>query len=275
MQRAGIRLRPLTVSDLLDETFRIYRANFPLFAGLAIAVAIPTIFFEVIAGTGTVFATLLSSFSNPAALSAPVQQSPIGLLQYPVTLILLPFQTGTLVLAAVLVCLGQPVSFLGVLRAVLRRYFGIWLVNLLLVVASLLFICLPVGIFLLVRLAVALPVFFAERTSATAGIERSWRLTAGSFWRTFGILLLVLVVNYAVSVALAPLLYAAATLLPGISYQLKGDLVVVVSGLLGQVILPVYAIGVTLIYFDLRVRKEAYDLEVQAYRLGAAAAESS
>lgn len=275
MERGGIRLRPLTVSDLLDETFRIYRANFPLFAGLAIAVAIPTIFFEIIAGTGTAFATLLSAFNNPAALNTPVHQSPIGLVQYPVALILLPFQTGTLVLAAVLVCLGQPVSFLGVLRAVLRRYFGIWLVNLLLLVASFLFICLPVGIFLLVRLAVALPAFFAERAAATAAVERSWRLTASSFWRTFGILLLVLVANYAVSVALSPLLYAAATLLPGISLQVKGDLVVVISGLLGQVILPVYAIGVTLVYFDLRVRKEAYDLEVQAYRLGAAAAEPS
>ena len=272
MERAGIRLRPLTVSDLLDETFRIYRANFPLFAGLAIAVAIPTIFFEVVAGTGAVFGSLLGAFNNPAALNTPVNQNPVGLLQYPVTVILLPLQTGTLVLAAVLICLGQPVSFLGVLRAVLRRYFGLWLVNILLLVASFLLLCLPAGIFLLVRLSLSLPAFFAENAAATAAVERSWRLTARSFWRSFGILLLVLVVNYAVSLALAPLLYAAAALLPGFSYQIRGDLVVIVSGLLGQVILPVYAIGVTLLYFDLRVRKEAYDLEVQAYRLGAAAA---
>lgn len=275
MQAAGLRLRPLTVSDLLDETFRIYRVNFPLFAGLAIAVAIPTIFFEVIAGTGAVFGTFLSAFSNPAALNSPIHQSPVGLLQYPVTVILLPFQTGTLVLAAVLVCLGQPASIGGVLRAVLKRYFGLWLVNLILLVSSFVLICLPVGIFLLVRLAVALPAFFAERAPATTAIERSWQLTARTFWRTFGIILLVLVVNYAVTLALSPLLYAAATLLPGISYQLKGDLVVIVSGLLGQIILPVYAIGVTLLYFDLRVRREAYDLELHAYRLGAAAAEQN
>jgi len=270
-----VRLRPLTLSDLLDETFRIYRSHFPLFAGLAIAVAIPTILFQLVAGTGTVFGTLIGDFNNAGSLGQPVPQSPLSFIQYPVALLLLPFQTGTLILTAVLVCLNQPVSFLEVLGAVTRRYFGLWLVNLLLIVTAALLICLPVGIFLVVRLAVALPAFFAERAPATAAIERSWRLTAGSFWRTLGILVLVLVVNYAVTLALSPLLYALATLLPGISNQVKGDLVVIVSGLLGQVVLPVYAIGVTLVYFDLRVRKEAFDLELQAYRLGAAAAESA
>ena len=272
MERPGIRLRPLTVSDLLDETFRIYRANFPLFAGLAIAVALPTVLFQVLAGTGAIIGTLFSAMSNPAALQAPPQQSPLALLQYPIALLLLPLQTGTLVLASVLVCLGEPASFLGVIRAVLRRYFGLWLLNLVLGLASLLLFCVPVGIFLLTRLAVAEPAFFAERAGATAAIERSWRLTERAFWRTFGILALVLIVNYALSLALSPLLYAVAALFPGVSFQVRGDLVVIISGLLGQIVLPVYAIAVTLIYFDLRVRRETYDLEVQAYRLGADAA---
>lgn len=276
MDGDGTRLRPLTVADLLDESFRLYRAHFALFAALAIAVAIPTVCFQILGGTGTVFANLFSAVNNPAALnSPPILQSPLGLLQYPVTLLLLPFQSGTLVLASVLICLDQPVSFTGVLRMVLRRYFGLWLLNLVLLVATTALVCLPLGLFLLVRLSLSLPVLFAERTGATAAIERSWRLTARSFWRTLLVLALVLVVNYAVSLALAPLLYALAALLPGLSMQARGDLVVVVSGLLGQIVLPLYAISITLVYLDLRVRREAYDLELEAYRLGAAAAGQS
>jgi len=34
----ALRIRALTLMDVLDESFRIYRANFPVFAGLAVIV---------------------------------------------------------------------------------------------------------------------------------------------------------------------------------------------------------------------------------------------
>ena len=37
-----LRLRPLEVGDLLDETFRIYRRHFLLFAGISVILAIPS-----------------------------------------------------------------------------------------------------------------------------------------------------------------------------------------------------------------------------------------
>jgi len=37
----ALRIRALTLMDVLDESFRIYRANFPVLAGLAILLAIP------------------------------------------------------------------------------------------------------------------------------------------------------------------------------------------------------------------------------------------
>ncbi|HEV2036423.1 MAG TPA: hypothetical protein VGU71_19920, partial [Candidatus Dormibacteraeota bacterium] len=38
---APLRLRPLEIGDLLDETFRIYRRHFLLFAGISVILAIP------------------------------------------------------------------------------------------------------------------------------------------------------------------------------------------------------------------------------------------
>src|SRR5437879_5228831 len=39
---APLRLRPLEVGDVLDETFRIYRRHFVLFAGISLILAIPS-----------------------------------------------------------------------------------------------------------------------------------------------------------------------------------------------------------------------------------------
>src|ERR1700736_5967342 len=39
---APLRLRPLEIGDLLDETFRIYRRHFLLFAGISVILAIPS-----------------------------------------------------------------------------------------------------------------------------------------------------------------------------------------------------------------------------------------
>jgi len=37
-----LRLRPLEIGDLLDETFRMYRRHFWLFAGISALLAIPS-----------------------------------------------------------------------------------------------------------------------------------------------------------------------------------------------------------------------------------------
>src|SRR5437773_7625878 len=37
-----LRLRPLEIGDVLDETFRMYRRHFLLFAGISVILAIPT-----------------------------------------------------------------------------------------------------------------------------------------------------------------------------------------------------------------------------------------
>jgi len=75
--------------------------------------------------------------------------------------------------------------------------------------------------------------------------------------------ILVVVLEY----ALLPLFMAVVFLLPGLSTDLRGDLAVIVTALIGQLTLPFYAAAVTLLYFDLRVRKEAFDLEMMAYSI--------
>ena len=98
-------------------------------------------------------------------------------------------------------------------------------------------------------------------------LERTWRLTDRAFWRTFAILLLSYVLAQALQYALGALFLALAFVVPGLPVEVRIFLVVAVVTLMAQVVQPLFSIAVTLLYFDLRVRREAFDLEVMGPRI--------
>ena len=98
-------------------------------------------------------------------------------------------------------------------------------------------------------------------------LDRTWRLTDRAFWRTFAILLLSYVLAQALQYALGALFLALAFVVPGLPIEIRIFLVVAVVTLMAQIVQPLFSIAVTLLYFDLRVRREAFDLEVMAYQL--------
>jgi hypothetical protein len=259
-----LRLRPLEIGDLLDETFRMYRRHFLLFAGLSIIFAIPT---AALSGFTlyTLFSTLLSARNQFAIEPSILIWYGIFLV---VTLALVPFQYAAVTYAACESALGRPVTASGVLRSVLRRYFpllGYWLLITLMVVAFCLF---PLWIWISVGWCVVVPVMFIENVGLIGAMGRSWRLVEGRWWRTFLIVFLVFVVFYVVSFALRAFLALGQTLLQIVVSQL---VVLWISGvttaLVDSLVFPVFQIAIVLIYFDLRVRKEGLDLFQQAQQI--------
>ena len=123
------------------------------------------------------------------------------------------------------------------------------------------FCVFPLWIWIGVKWIAVLPAMFVENTGLFPAMGRSWRLVEGRWWRTFFILLLVFVLNYVVSLALGAFLYLGQILLslllsPYLALAIYEGAVVLVSAL----VTPVLLIAIVLIYFDLRVRKEALDL---------------
>jgi hypothetical protein len=265
----ALRIRALTLMDVLDESFRIYRANFPVLGTLAILLAIPLLAVQLLSGTTTVISDYYSAIVNatgpPTSLTGvnPL----VGALQYPVQLAMLPFTVATLFAAAVAIVLGRPVTVWSALRNVLRRYWTLWALSFLFSLSSVALCCPPVGVWLLVKLSMLFPVVFTEEASLGTTLERSWRLTDRAFWRIFAVLLLALLLAYIVESALAAVFVATATLFPGLPIQVRVFLIVAVASLMVQLVQPLLTIAVTLLYFDLRVRREAFDLEVMAYQL--------
>src|SRR3979411_1320634 len=92
-QAPALRIRALTLMDVLDESFRIYRANFPVFAGLAVLLAIPLLAIQVLSGTPSVFSAYYQALPSGGAPPTTITAGNpfIAILQYPVQLALLPF----------------------------------------------------------------------------------------------------------------------------------------------------------------------------------------
>lgn len=120
------------------------------------------------------------------------------------------------------------------------------------------------AIILVCRTAVAIPAAMLEDLGAVRALERSVHLTKGHVMQIFVIFLLVVVATYvAILVLQMPLLIlmmatAAAHKTPSFGLQLLQQLAAFVSQVL---VGPIGTIAFSLMYYNLRVRKEAFDIQ--------------
>ena len=112
-----------------------------------------------------------------------------------------------------------------------------------------------------------IPVLFTEMAPVGTAVDRSWRLTDHAFWRTFAMLALALILAYVVQAALAGVFVTVAAVFPGLATGLRVILIVGLASLMTQLVQPLVVMAITLLYFDLRVRREAFDLELMTYQL--------
>ncbi len=247
---------------MLDETFRLYRRNFVVIAGVSVAFAIP---FAALAGYG--FGSLLTTLVNQAASGTPADFSSVsngffGLaLGYLVNIALQPLQLGAVTFAVSESALGHAITLRGVLGAAVRRYFHVLGLVLMLIGMGIAFCLFPLWIWILVGWVAVLPAIFIENLGLGAALGRSWRLVQGMWWRTFFIVLLIGLVYYVVTIALGGFFYLGQQLLsivvsPYIALSIYEAAVIIVQG----VTVPILLIAFVLLYFDLRVRKEGIDL---------------
>jgi hypothetical protein len=108
-----------------------------------------------------------------------------------------------------------------------------------------------------------------ENCGTLDGLRRSWNLITGSFWRVAGINLVLGILIWIISSVVSFSLQFAGALLP--SFVLVNLLSTVVTSALQMAVLPIQLATLTLLYYDLRVRKEGFDLEMMAQQLAPAA----
>jgi hypothetical protein len=265
----------MPLGELLDETFKLYRRHFSVIAGVALAVILPGLIVTLVSGSYranpfTYLQQIAQNANDPAALQAiqnsqqQFNASPLYLLSFPITLLLLPFSVGAVYYAATAFAAGSVETIGSVLMGTLRRYFGLFgvlLIALLVALTAVLIITIPVVIWIEVRWAVAFPALLAERVGPTRALGRSWALVKGNWWRTLGILIVVSILVSIIQAAIGATLGGIAALMPGLTTDFRAGLVTVVTALVSAIVGAITPIAVTMLYLDLRVRKEGVDLD--------------
>jgi hypothetical protein len=268
-----LRLRPLEIGDLLDETFRLYRRHFFLFAGISVLLAIPTAaLYGLALGilTGAAAETATADTSTAFAFLAGIGAALL------INLIVLPFTSSAVTYAACESAVGRPVTAVGVFSGVARRYFPLlayWLLFNTVTASIAVVLCVApfiLWIWLYVMWVAATPAMFVENIGLGAAVSRSRYLVQGRWWRTFLILFLMGVVTYFARIGLEAFLNLLSSLLEiVINRFLVAAIAQGAAILVGALVTPVSQIVIVLIYFDLRVRREALDLFQVAYQLAA------
>lgn len=132
--------------------------------------------------------------------------------------------------------------------------------------------------FLYTKLYAVTPAIVLERAGVFRAIGRSWRLTRGRFWPTFGVYaLLSLILGTASSIVTIPFTLLGSIL--GFVFAPTGDplaqtgvaiivtygLSMIVAFLVQCVTAVVLATSQALVYLDLRMRREGLDMKLQRY----------
>ena len=311
------RLRPMSIGDMLDAAFRLYRQHFLTFIGIVALLQVPMAMLQFAAQLPymqalqrfTARPPVLAPGANPLDIFPFTQLLPyyalifgLSIFQY---LLVYNLMTGALANAISRSYLGQPISILSAYNIGLKRITALIIASLTPFAISLVFVAIIVGcafgtfytmgvrsgeqpniglaiaavlgligvvilggfagLFFYVRLLLTTQAIVLEGHGPLAGLARSWRLVDQAFWRSLGIFLLVYAFIYIVSLVVQIPLVAMGALFGmllnnSMLYQSIASLVT--YGVL-ILVLPLQFIIFTLLYYDLRIRKEGYDLELK------------
>jgi hypothetical protein len=264
----AVVLLPRGVGEVVDTAIGLYRRNWKLLAGTAAAVVVPVQLLSAFLNRNY-FSQVSDMFrSLQKGLTPSTPSTGVGSLAGLLSVLALPFLTVALATAAASCYMGSPITPGQAWRRTMRRFWAILGLGLLrvLIIGIGLFLFMVPGIFLYIRLLVAPVALVVEEAGPVSALERSWRLTGGHWWRMCGVEVLKGVVAW-----FGYALIETPTVLLGLLTGRAGWLFVGIGGSLLQVFVFPFLVAVTVVaYFDLRIRKEAFDLAVGAQRLQSA-----
>ncbi|HEX6886530.1 MAG TPA: glycerophosphoryl diester phosphodiesterase membrane domain-containing protein [Candidatus Nanopelagicales bacterium] len=291
-------LRPLGVGELLDGALGLIRSNPRTVLGLAAAISAVSALIQTVgvwiglSALGATSVSLTGSGTLSTDLTALTASSAAQLVPALIAGFLQVLASGLFIVLVGAAVLGRRLDagqtwaelrprllaliavsllvFLGVLAVIavlvggvigLVAAFGEWaaLPGVLLVLAG-----GVAAVYAYVRLALASPALVMEGLGPMASLRRSWRLVRGSWWRVAGILLLAAIITNLLTTIVSVPLSLVAAVVTGVSESMLPTVLAagLATLLAGIVTLPFTAAVTGLLYTDLRMRREALDIEL-------------
>lgn len=247
-------LRPRSATELVDAAFQVYRrAPLQFMLGVA-AVYVPWLVIRLVFNFNitpptAANPTLSINFDQLIALAA-------------VGMDIFALAGGVTTVLASNVYLDRPVDVAAAFRQVVRRFIALIVATIVVVVlisiGAILFL-LP-ALYVIARFYAVRQAIMLEDAGVGRSLARASELSKGFKWHIlatlFFVVVLVVAIDFGVSLLIA---------------KLPSQVIVnLVSTALAVVIGPLFGIAETVLYYDLRIRKEGFDVE---YLAGAGATE--
>jgi len=306
-----VNLVPLSLGELLDQTFSYLRKHFWLFAGIMVAPEALLVGFNILMQIFFKMPQPVPGTRAPAPAQMAAYAMRAGLSTFAILLsyyIVYALALGATTHALSEIHLGRTTTIRESYRAVRRRLgrlinvtltivirtFGVFALAVIILAFSMvlmgplpkplawLALILGLGLFVgflitgvllvifLVRYSVAVPALVLENLSARQALTRSVTLTKGFLWRLLVVGALMLIIRAVVvflcqaPFTIVAMLMVAKGAYPSVWITIPSTLV---GGACGAATAPLFMIGFALAYYDLRVRKEGFDLQLMMSHL--------
>jgi hypothetical protein len=266
-------LHPMMFSDLLDGSFRLLKANLWTIVLVAAVFLIPVnlvaAFFQrdLLGGYGFLEfmqdPSLLEEAAGPGSSNAPLVGSLVAALA---TLLVTPFIGGATSMIVTASYLGGELRAGEAMRATGRRFLvllAVFLLTGLLKLAGLV-VCLVGALVPMTLFLVTTPAVMVEETGPIQAMARSITLVRPRFWPVMAIGIgSGVLAGFLGNILAGPFSIAALA----IGYRWGWILAAVGAILPALITTPFVSILATLVYFDLRIRNEGFDLQMIAAEL--------
>lgn len=242
-----IHFSPLGFIGIFKETFKVYRANFFVFLIMALIQQLPLQVSSLLGGPFSVFEIFPFGREFDIALIITVL---VWVVSFPAAIHVVAqhYVYGRIDVSA---AYGRGVSkFLYVLTTLVVVAFLLWFPILL----STVLIGLPLLFILLIRLSFITQAITLENMDPLGAIGRSWILVENNLWRTSAVgiifVVIILVIEWISAIASIPI------------SLMSENVAAIFSAVINVFTTPIYIIGATIVYLDLRARREDDDIEV-------------
>ncbi len=252
------RFETMTTGGLLDRVFRLYTANFPLMLGITAAAYVPYYALQL---------SLQAGAPAPRDASTIILQLILGILWITLTL---PIATGAATYAISERYLGNQVTIGASLSRAFRRLGALALAQLSMTVRVMIgFLLLIVpGLLWILSYSLVVPVVMIEGRKAEPSLKRSRELVKGNRKKVAVVLFVVGLIQGLAGFGIGWITHMFVDIQSPTGALLGAALVSVAQ----IVFVPLAIIADILLYYDFRIRKEGFDLEMLSRDLAPAAA---
>jgi hypothetical protein len=262
------------IGDILDETFRLYRENFMLFVATCAVLEVPMQIIIFLILRSAPVATRPTP-GQPLTLEQASALAASALAAIVIALAAQAITTAPLAVAISNRYLNRSVTVGDAYRATMNRlgplllaivWTGVRLI--LLGIACIVLVGIPFLIYFAVAWSLLSQVVMLENVGGGSASGRSRELIRGYWWKTLG-LLVVTWLLVAILIAI-PAGIVGAILGSGAGSLAVRLLITGIVGLIiGVLVRPIMIAAMTLLFYDLKIRKEAFDLEAMVQQISA------